>query len=243
MLLLPSPSPPLHSRSRLALASQTTRPITFRPFGAARHCGGACDGLEPAVLAYRQSRGPLARRWRQRQSPRGTRQAHRPQQPPLSPLPASHPQPRAPPVTRLLPPRRRRPLPQAWATSCRRCAARRAPSRPSCARRTRASKPSMGVRCVSDLWPHSHPARSHATSPTTWRTQPSKSEKEWLRPLYQRYHDLKAMITTLELAIAAHDGGGVGGGSGECAARTSTRHCPRPTTATADVDPALQSAQ
>ena len=28
--------------------------------------------------------------------------------------------------------------------------------------------------------------------------QPSKQEKEHLRPLYQRYHDLKGMIATLE---------------------------------------------
>jgi hypothetical protein len=33
--------------------------------------------------------------------------------------------------------------------------------------------------------------------------QPSKSDKEHLRPQYQRYHDLKAMIATLEGAITS----------------------------------------
>lgn len=32
---------------------------------------------------------------------------------------------------------------------------------------------------------------------------PSKAEKEHLRPLYQRYHDLKALITAAEAAVAA----------------------------------------
>lgn len=32
--------------------------------------------------------------------------------------------------------------------------------------------------------------------------QPTKADKEHLRPLYQRYHDLKAMITTLESAMS-----------------------------------------
>lgn len=32
---------------------------------------------------------------------------------------------------------------------------------------------------------------------------PSKPEKEHLRPMYQRYHDLKAMITTLESAVSS----------------------------------------
>jgi len=46
-------------------------------------------------------------------------------------------------------------------------------------------------------------------------TQPTKAEKEPLRPYYQRYHDLKAMITTLELALGAADSGSGIGGDGE----------------------------
>lgn len=50
---------------------------------------------------------------------------------------------------------------------------------------------------------------------------PSKAEKEALRPQYLRYHELKALITTLENAVAAAAAGRSGGGSSGVAAGAS----------------------